>query len=519
MIRVDQLLEEVQQLHSRGRYQEMMALLNEAILEDGTYAELYFFRGVASFSKKTYEPAIEDFTKAIALRPDYFRAYLNRGICWTQRQKTDKAIGDLTRAMELRPGHAGPYHYLGIAWIEKKAYDTAIGYLDKAIELKPDEAELYLHRGTAWSEKKEYGNAIEDYNKALALQPDYASAYTSLGNALYRKGEYGKAIQCFTRSIEIKPNNKRAYFGLGLVYEALKEFDLASPYLKRAYYLGLDGSRLVEVFRDRFPAPYIVKEILSGDNAPEANFSTIEWLMSVCKDWDSCLDQLRSSQYPITHPEKYYSLEAMVNYYMGNSPAAYRIFDSQFESDAHPYSLTLRDQYYLVLSALDFNEPDNGLAYAIEQAGKIGQAGKLAEDDLVRNNPAAGHPADNYYAGQLFLLHDDPDSALRSFEQAGNFLPALYGKTAAYQLLGNEDALLQTATMIGEVEKASAISFLDGISPVTIHTGMPFEEMFTRILQHIHYYELREEVEKVRALLNITPVRRHLEFSGLLDQL
>src|SRR5262249_46883254 len=154
--------------------------------------------------------------------------------------------------------------------------------------------------------------------------------------------------------IELKADNKRAYFGLGLAYEAIKEFGLASLYYKRAYYLGFDGSRLVEVFSDRFPAPYIVKSILSGDNAPEANFSTLEWLMSVCKGWDSYLERVRGGQYPAIHPEKYYSLEAIVNYYMGNSPAAYRIFDTQFESNDHPYPLTLRDQYYLVLSAMDF---------------------------------------------------------------------------------------------------------------------------------------------------------------------
>ncbi|HVU83302.1 MAG TPA: tetratricopeptide repeat protein, partial [Puia sp.] len=394
MIRVDQLLEEVQLLHQQGRYQKMIALLNDAILEDDTYAELYFHRGVAWLSSKTYDTAIEDFTKAIGLRPDYFRAWLNKGISWSLKRQPDKAIPDLTRAMEIRPGNFSPYQYLGTIWNEKKDYDTAIGYFDKAIELKPDNAELYLHRGTAWHGKKEYENAIGDYSKAIALRPDYSSAYTSLGNSLFRKGEYEKALQYFTRSIGIRSDNKRAYYGLGGVYETLKEFGLASLHYKRAYYLGLDGALLVEVFRDRFPSPFIVKDLLpdkNGGNTPEANFSTIEWLMNSCGNWTGFLDHLRGRDYPVTGPEKYYSLEAMVNYYMGNSPAAYRIFDTQFESDTHPYPLTLRDQYYLALSAMDFKEPDDGLSYAIEQAGK--------SDDR--------EAVDNYYAGQLYLLYND----------------------------------------------------------------------------------------------------------------
>lgn len=504
MIRVDQLLEEVQLLHREGRYQKMIALLNDAILEDGTYAELYFHRGVAWFSSKTYDTAIEDFTKAIALQPDYFRAYLNRGVSWSAKQQPGKAIPDLTKAIELRPGHALPYQYLGAAWRDKKEYDTAIGYFDKAIELSPGNAELYLLRGSVWSEKKEYENAIEDYNKAIAMQPGYASAYTSLGHALYKRNEFGRAIQCFTRSIELKPDNKRAYSGLARVYEVKKEFELASQYYKRAYYLGFDGDGLIEVFRDRFPSPYIVKQILSGKNdadGPEANFSNVEWLMAICKNWDGFLEHLRRKNYPVTDPERYYSLEAIVNYYMGNSPAAYRIFDTQFESDTHPQPLTLRDQYYLVLSAMDFKEPDDGLTYAIEQAERS----------------AGGDPVDNYYAGQLYLLYDDPDSALRSFEQAGNFQPALYGKIAAYQRSGNTDALIQTAKTIEAAASDNEINFLDGIGPVKIHAGMSFEEVFKKVLQHVHYYELRGEIEETRALLDRAPGRGRLEFNALPD--
>lgn len=504
MIRVDQLLEEVQLLHRQGRYQKMIALLNDAILEDDTYAELYFHRGVAWFSSKTYDTAIEDFTKAIGLRPDYFRAWLNRGVCWSLKQQPNKAIPDLTKAMEIRPGHAGPYQYLGTAWNGKKDYDTALGYFDKAIELNPDNAELYFHRGIAWSGKKEYENAIEDYRKAIALQPDYSSAYTSLGDALYKKEEYGKALQYFARSIGIKPDNKRAYYGLGRLYEALKEFELASIHYKRAYYLGLDGALLVEVFRDKFPSPFIVKNILpdkNGSNAPEASFSTIEWLMNSCGNWTGFLDHLRNKNYPATQPERYYSLEAMVNYYMGNSPAAYRIFDTQFESDAHPYPLTLRDQYYLALSAMDFKEPDDGLSYALGQAGK----------------PEDRKDVDNYYAGQLYLLHNDLNSALWNFQRAGDFLPALYGKMAVYGALGNTTGSLQTAERIADREAGGEISFLEGISPLIIDPGMSFEEMFSRILGHIHYYELTEEIERARDLLHRTASRRDPGFSAMLD--
>jgi len=481
MISADELLEEINLLYTGGRYKEMIELLNDAISQNSTFPELYYFRGIAWISIKSNEAAIDDLTRAIDLRPDYFRAYHHRGITWNVKGQYDKAVRDLLRATELRPNHAATHRHLGDAWMNKKDYDQAIETFTRGIELLPDAYDLYHNRGSAWRKKGEYQKAIADYHKAL----------------------------------ELKPGHGRSYFALGATYEAIGEPELASIHFKRAYYLRFDKTEMAKIFRSNFPAPYIVKSILFSDEDTkglEANFSTVEWLIATCKPWDDLLEHLRSKQYHVTHPGKFYSLEAMVNYYMGNSIAAYRIFDTQFDSDEHPDPLTLKDQYYLALAAIDFKEPDNGLAYAIEQA---------KEQD-------GSDPAGSYYAGRLFLLDNDLDSALRSFEQAGDYLPALYGKIAVHRWLEHTGELLQTAEKIAEVEAAVSIrgaaqdsiqapGLLDGITPLVIRGDMSFEEIFDRIMQLVHYYELTEEIEEVRTLLNRQPRYPDLGFNKLLD--
>lgn len=473
MIRTDELLEEVDLLYQGGRYQEMIGRLNDVIPEDFNHPQLYFLRGVAWINLKNYPDAIDDLTRAIGLRPDYFRAYQQRGLAWFFQQQYDKSIADLQHALTLRPDHGSTYRHLGNAWMKKKDYDEAAEAFTRAIDLQPDVYDLYHNRGSAWRKKGEYARAIADYHKAIQLKPDHA----------------------------------RSFFGLGIIYEAMREPALASIHYKRAYYLGFDRTELAKAFKGSFPAPYIVKDLIHGDEdnkGLEADFSTVEWLLAACKRWDDLLGQLRDDQNPVTFPGKYYSLEAIVNYYMGNSIAAYRIFDTQFESDVHPEPLTLRDQYYLVLSALDFREPDNGLAYAVGQAKK--------ED--------GSDPTGSYYAGQLLLLHDEPESALQCFTQAGDFLPALYGKIAVYRSLGDMDAMLQTATVIADAESHSGIGtgFLEGITPLEVRKEMSFEEIFAAVMQRIHYYELTEEIAEARRLLDRKPLRSHVEFNVLVGR-
>ena len=547
MIRTDDVLAEADQLFKDSRYQEMIGLLNRSILEDGTFPEFYFFRGIAWMQLQRFDEAIDDLTKAIDLRPDYFRAWQNRGLAWSNRRKYDKAIRDLNHAIGLRPTHTSTYRHLGHALLQAKDYDQAIEVFNKAIELEPEAYDHYHHRGSAWRKKGEYQRAIADYNRAVELRPGHA----------------------------------RTFFGLGLIYEAIKEPALASVHYKRAYFLGFDKTQLARIFTEQLPAPFMVKAIFAGKDegegkGMETNLSAIQWLTAVCKTWDAFLDRLRREGYPVTCPEKYYSLEAIVHYYMGDPITAYRIFDTRFDSDEHPYPMSLRDQYYLVLAAMDFKEPDNGLAYAIEQirrgggrpgeaggdaareavdgqsegretmdgpsedrqpagreamdrpsadreaiggqledrepVGGLSEGGEAMDGQLEDGEPVNGPPMGNYYAGQLFLLHNDPEEALQSFEACGGFLPALYGKMTVYRWMGDEEKMLRVAQ---EIAASKEESFLEGIEPLVIHEDMSFEEMVGKIFSMLPYYELRDEIEKARALLGRTSVRAHLAFHEL----
>ena len=64
-------------------------------------AETYYNRGLAHSKKGELELAVENYTKAIALKPDYADAYYHRGGAFLRLGEREKAKSDLAAARNL----------------------------------------------------------------------------------------------------------------------------------------------------------------------------------------------------------------------------------------------------------------------------------------------------------------------------------------------------------------------------------------------------------------------------------
>lgn len=79
-------------------------------LVQGQTAVDYFNSGVANYRKGDYRGAIQDYSKAIEIKPDLAEAYLNRGIAKSQLGDKNGACLDLSKAGEL--GYADAYELI-----------------------------------------------------------------------------------------------------------------------------------------------------------------------------------------------------------------------------------------------------------------------------------------------------------------------------------------------------------------------------------------------------------------------
>lgn len=126
-----------------------MVLWNDVINQYQTIPPAYVNRGNLLRDANRYDEALNDYNKAIELKPDFAIAYFNRGTLFKNAKRNSEVLNDFNKAIVLNPGYAKAYCNRGIVFYNEKKYEEAISDYSKAIELKTDFAESYYNKGLA----------------------------------------------------------------------------------------------------------------------------------------------------------------------------------------------------------------------------------------------------------------------------------------------------------------------------------------------------------------------------------
>ena len=86
--------------------------------------------------------------------------------------KPEEALEDYNRAIKIKPQVAAGYLGRGNTLQILGRYEESIEDYDKTLEITPDLANAYINRASAYSHLGEYEKAIVDYEKGLELDPD-----------------------------------------------------------------------------------------------------------------------------------------------------------------------------------------------------------------------------------------------------------------------------------------------------------------------------------------------------------
>jgi tetratricopeptide (TPR) repeat protein len=129
------------------------------------------------------------------------------------------AIEEYRRAVRLRPDWAEAHYYLGKAFENKKDWDAAIREYQQAIRLKPDSPEAHLVLGNALYRRGDQEGAIAEYREALRLKPDFAPAHNNLGVVLEQKGDQQAALDEYRKASELDPKHP----GYRAAYDKLRK--------------------------------------------------------------------------------------------------------------------------------------------------------------------------------------------------------------------------------------------------------------------------------------------------------
>jgi tetratricopeptide (TPR) repeat protein len=206
---------------------------------------------------RTYEPAIEVFTKASERYPNSPRLFIGLGMALYSRGKYDEAVKALLAAADLNP--ADPRCYLFLS----KAYDSSPNQAQDVIqrfrrfsELQPGNAlALYYYAMSLWKGKRaeDPGSDLREVEsllqKSVALDPKLAEAHMQLGNLYADQHEYAKSIPEYTKALEVNPNLPDAHYRLGQDYVHVGQKDRAQAEFE--VYQRLRAQHLAEVDKER----------------------------------------------------------------------------------------------------------------------------------------------------------------------------------------------------------------------------------------------------------------------------
>ncbi len=202
-----------------GDIDSSRARATDAIKGEPGYAGSYYLRAIANMradTEESYNSAIKDLDKAIAICPNFPHAYLMKGICLLENKKTDEAL---------------------VA-------------LDKALSQAQGRSTFYILRGVARAEKGDIGGCEADLAEAIKDPEVSWVAYAVLGECHMFHRQYELAIKDFTSEInglgfKLNKVKAKAYYRRGTAYLKLQNQDKANEDLKQC--VILDPSRADKV--------------------------------------------------------------------------------------------------------------------------------------------------------------------------------------------------------------------------------------------------------------------------------
>lgn len=260
------------------RYERARQTLLQAIAQEPTNAEAYFWLGKAYAELDSTYKARETFLKAEGLAgtkypnmkqdvanalDHYWSARHNDGLGYAKAAQDAKAIDKLDemkkdfrlalnqfkRAQVYNPNKEETPRNMGVCYFNLGQVDSGLVMLEQAQKLSPPGDSRasqilftqYRELGDQAAEKGDYVSAVKFYSEAEKLRPDPDLQY-SLGVVHYqlaeadtsnKKAEYLKAVEYFEKTLAQKEDDQDALYNAASLYYELKNCERGVVLAKR----------------------------------------------------------------------------------------------------------------------------------------------------------------------------------------------------------------------------------------------------------------------------------------------
>lgn len=209
---------------------------------DSTYAEAYYFRGIANFKLEKYYSSLFDFTKALKYDNDLQLVHIYKGFIYRKLNETDSAIFYFNKYIRENPQDTSAYNFVLRGRVKHNSGDLegALEDFQRAIDIEPIKESYHYYKFIAHYDNLEFDRAIAQIDKCIDINPDFYGYYFYRGNAFYQLNDFDKAVGEYSIALELNIENADVYYHRGLAEQArenlqaaVRDFDTAIAYNSR----------------------------------------------------------------------------------------------------------------------------------------------------------------------------------------------------------------------------------------------------------------------------------------------
>ncbi|HTT83912.1 MAG TPA: tetratricopeptide repeat protein [Rhizomicrobium sp.] len=197
-----------------GKQEDALQEFTEAIAARPD-AQAYAMRGITNAFLKKYSPAIADFNEAISLDPNVDAViYFDRAKAEQNNHLPEKARADLDIVIKNAGGNL---ELLRGAYSLEKRYTEALKIDNELISQDPTNPWNWDGRCLSRAMVNSPEEALPDCDQAISLRSNAVNLYVDRGVVRLKAGHLNDALSDFTVALRLEPKSSAAMFGIGTV--------------------------------------------------------------------------------------------------------------------------------------------------------------------------------------------------------------------------------------------------------------------------------------------------------------
>jgi len=202
------------------------------------------------------EEALTEYHVGVLLDPKDFNLLNSLGVCNSVLNRFDPALEQFEKALEIMPGDVMALYNAGLVCNLMEDLEKGETYLTRASKLDNTLFEVELTAGILFTKAKEFYKALEHLERAGDISPEAGLPHGLIGDICLKQGNYPRGVSAYTKAIKCIPRDPWSLSGLARIYE------IQNINMKIALSLALQSIDLepeIPLFRHRLGRIYLKK--------------------------------------------------------------------------------------------------------------------------------------------------------------------------------------------------------------------------------------------------------------------